>query len=613
MLFYSLAGLVQLFALLIFAFGFFPSKSPIPGFATHESQKIDGAAQSLSLECLEKISNDKPLIDQLVIVVIDALRSDYLFDEETPMTFIRSLVESGNRLAFNAHVQSPTVTMPRIKAFTSGTVPAFLDIVLNLASSGFSEDSIIAQLQKNNQRIAFYGDETWLQLFPNTFLQRSEGTVSFFVKDYTEVDDNVTRHLDHELKHWNSWDVMILHYLGLDHIGHSLGPKSPVLPGKLREMDSIVRKIYHSLTENNRSFGMVILGDHGMTDGGSHGGSSDQETLVPLVFLSPQMSATSVFIDGKRVEQIDMVPTVSGLLGLPIPQNNLGAMLIDVLSAFKRPEQLHKQLSDLMLVHANAVQISKVYESRFGSEMSDQLDQFTRRSGAILDAYCRQGSLPEGEPVSALIAGYLSMIQEMQGRLLVSFANYDMDLIYIGLGMSLMVTLSLVLRLLYKYYRQETRQWPSFSTAILWVGLALHAISLFASSFVEEEHQIWYWLLPSYLILFGFQQVGKLLVHGKDEQSKSSKNDIVKLLIILVLHRVLRAWNQTGDKWAHLPDIGDWLNQPSHKNEVVFLGIGSIILITLILLHRDRHRLRISHFLCVVGLVLVAFAHFSFD
>ena len=28
---------------------------------------------------------------------------------------------------------------------------------------------------------------------------------------------------------------------------------------------------------------------------------------------------------------------------------------------------------------------------------------------------------------------------------------------------------------------------------------------------------------------------------------------------ILVLCRVARTWNRTGDKWAHLPDIGDWL------------------------------------------------------
>lgn len=38
-----------------------------------------------------------------------------------------------------------------------------------------------------------YGDDTWLKLFPDFFV-RAEGTTSFFVADYTEVDNNVTRH-----------------------------------------------------------------------------------------------------------------------------------------------------------------------------------------------------------------------------------------------------------------------------------------------------------------------------------------------------------------------------------------------------------------------------------
>lgn len=40
-----------------------------------------------------------------------------------------------------------------------------------------------------------------------------------------EVDNNVTRHLSSELEK-DDWSVLILHYLGLDHIGHLEGPYS---------------------------------------------------------------------------------------------------------------------------------------------------------------------------------------------------------------------------------------------------------------------------------------------------------------------------------------------------------------------------------------------------
>lgn len=43
-------------------------------------------------------------------------------------------------------------------------------------------------------------------------------------KDFTEVDNNVTRHLSTELDQ-SDWNGLFMHYLGLDHIGHKLGPK----------------------------------------------------------------------------------------------------------------------------------------------------------------------------------------------------------------------------------------------------------------------------------------------------------------------------------------------------------------------------------------------------
>jgi ethanolaminephosphotransferase len=38
------------------------------------------------------------------------------------------------------------------------------------------------------------------------------------------VDNNVTRNIAPELEN-NDWGLMVLHYLGLDHIGHKAGPK----------------------------------------------------------------------------------------------------------------------------------------------------------------------------------------------------------------------------------------------------------------------------------------------------------------------------------------------------------------------------------------------------
>ena len=79
--------------------------------------------------------------------------------------------------------------MPRVKAITTGSIPSFLDLILNFAeadttSSLASQDTWLAQMkakgEKEGEKMIMYGDDTWLKLFPGMF-DRSEGTSSFFV------------------------------------------------------------------------------------------------------------------------------------------------------------------------------------------------------------------------------------------------------------------------------------------------------------------------------------------------------------------------------------------------------------------------------------------------
>lgn len=134
---------------------------------------------------------------------------------------------------------------------------------------------------------------------------------------------------------------MILHYLGLDHIGHKAGPKSPNMLPKQVEMDNIVQTIYTAISTHShlRNTLLVLAGDHGMTNSGNHGGSSAGETSPALVFLSPKLRnlptygkesplpAREDFHFYERIEQSDIAPTLAALLGFPVPRNNLGCLI----------------------------------------------------------------------------------------------------------------------------------------------------------------------------------------------------------------------------------------------------------------------------------------------
>ena len=59
-------------------------------------------------------------------------------------------------------------------------------MVFNIDSEFLQEDNLISQMKFTNKKIVFYGDDTWMRLFPEHF-ERTDGTTSFFVTDYTEV------------------------------------------------------------------------------------------------------------------------------------------------------------------------------------------------------------------------------------------------------------------------------------------------------------------------------------------------------------------------------------------------------------------------------------------
>jgi len=76
--------------------------------------------------------------------------------------------------------------MPRVKALTTGSVPSFADLIFNLDESGggsslATQDTWLAQIKARGGKLVFYGDDTWLRLFPGDFFERSDGTSSFFV------------------------------------------------------------------------------------------------------------------------------------------------------------------------------------------------------------------------------------------------------------------------------------------------------------------------------------------------------------------------------------------------------------------------------------------------
>lgn len=295
--------------------------------------------------------------DRAVIVVIDALRFDFTIpfepkDNSTPTHLFHNAFTTPYRIASQSPKNAvllpfiadpPTTTLQRLKGLTTGTLPTFIDAGSNFAGNSIEEDNMISQLHALGKRMAFMGDDTWMALFPGMFEPEMEHPYeSLNVWDLHTVDNGVTEHIFPLLHPENQtkWDIAIGHYLGVDHAGHRYGPNHFAMNEKLKQMDDIVQRLTESIDDKTL---LVVMGDHGMDSKGDHGGESQGEVEAALwlyskkpVFgrfpeeLSPNGGGRGAGSDGIRsVAQIDLVPTLSLLLGSPIPFNNLGAPIVE--------------------------------------------------------------------------------------------------------------------------------------------------------------------------------------------------------------------------------------------------------------------------------------------
>lgn len=99
-----------------------------------------------------------------------------------------SLIRSGVAIPFTGHAAPPTVTLPCIKAITTGSIPGFADVMGNLdrsdASSFANQDSWLRRLRNEDRKLVFYGDGTWTRLFDSgplgsRFFTRAESVNGF--------------------------------------------------------------------------------------------------------------------------------------------------------------------------------------------------------------------------------------------------------------------------------------------------------------------------------------------------------------------------------------------------------------------------------------------------
>uniref|UniRef100_A0A6P4E9R1 GPI ethanolamine phosphate transferase 1 n=1 Tax=Drosophila rhopaloa TaxID=1041015 RepID=A0A6P4E9R1_DRORH len=199
----------------------------------------------------------------------------------------------------------------------------------------------------------------------------------------------------------NLKSVVFFVYLGdMDIAAHRFKPLSKRFHKKLQYTQRGIRTTYELFDRvfNDSRTAYLMTSDHGTTNEGSHGGGSTHEVETPLFMWGAGVTREVVDSEGNfpgkshisQLDQTQLAPLMSALIGLPPPMNNLALMPVGYLNVSAEYEVMALHLNVLQLLSQAKILIQQ-HESaifykwlpKFKDLDLDQIDQYSGKLNAL--------------------------------------------------------------------------------------------------------------------------------------------------------------------------------------------------------------------------------------
>ncbi|KAJ8546312.1 hypothetical protein K7X08_018895 [Anisodus acutangulus] len=321
---------------------------------------------------------------RLVLLVADGLRADKFYEPDSEggyrAPFLRSIIRKKGRWGVS-HARPPTESRPGHVAIIAGFYEDPSAVTKGWKANPVEFDSVF-----NQSRHTFsYGSPDIVPIFcgalPHSTWSSYPHEFEDFATDASFLDEwsfdqfqNLLNRSneDPKLKQLLQQDklVVFLHLLGCDSNGHAHKPFSSIYLNNVKVVDKIAEKVYNLVQDyyKDNQTAYIFTADHGMSDKGSHGDGHPTNTDTPLVAWgagvghplpisrSDHHENTGRFIDDHLhdtetpsewglsgmtrldVNQADIAPLMSTLLGLPCPVNSVGNLPLQYMNLNKAEE-----------------------------------------------------------------------------------------------------------------------------------------------------------------------------------------------------------------------------------------------------------------------------------
>lgn len=397
---------------------------------------------------------------------------------------------------------------------------------------------------------------------------------------------------------------------------------SALMASKLSEMDEVVKMIHTNILQNLENDQgktlLVVVSDHGMTENGNHGGSSYEETDSLALFIGQENHASdNTLSNHDTIFQVDIAPTLALLFGVPIPKNNIGVLISQMVDSLADEQKLRAlQLNSWQLFRLLQAQLPELSCTNF------PCDSFITNSGPTISEckgskeklfcclYLNATTLHDAwraevgttksnnaEGYNTTVAAYHEFLSSASEWL--SHKATDRPISLLAFGVAALITSCLILlKLLFVIHKEVPAQeiqdvenymkpWKLDEVFILF-GILILVISMGSSSMIEEEHYIWHFLTSTINLLFFRKAIQSFNLNkavddliSVEKENCTSGYQISLLFLILFCGRILKGWHQGGVNWTNLPDISTWFEQAGSQY-INWIKIASCVMIIML-------------------------------
>jgi hypothetical protein len=248
----------------------------------------------------------QPLVQQVVLVVVDGLR----YDVSLEMPYLNSLREAGAS-AVMVGIPSPA-SQPAWTTLVSGAGSEingapFLDPEHINEIQPIAVDHLFVQVQRAGFAGGLAGSNWWQKMVPDEFLY-----AQFFVEDEDAADEQVVDTALRFLKNFHL-NYLLIHLNQVDRASREYDAASSEYQQAALRVDAHLRDIAQA-TNVQRNV-LIVVSDYGHIKRGERGQYGQVALTAPFVMAGPAV----VPGDYGHIAPGDIAPTVAALLGTAMP------------------------------------------------------------------------------------------------------------------------------------------------------------------------------------------------------------------------------------------------------------------------------------------------------